>query len=308
MTGLERHAGFNLTNNKLQFVEISLKNDEFVVDNIDEVYLNEFLNLKEDKETKIVSILQAAYDELIIKKPLNSSAVSFSLPLDVFLSLQLPLETSLLHQDIIEEFKWEFSVIYPHLKIEDYIFQYFEIEKNRFIKYNSAIVSAVPRKVLQVLNTFCKSNKLHLRFVDNVHFASDKAIILNQNFILDGIVLSLYISDKSVSIELIEGGLPLFYKVAQLDSISQLIDVLNNLFNDDSMKSFDKKMIESAFLSGDEISLNFIQSFEENFGIRTYAVQSFGKISVDPVLFDVKYYSDKFFTFSSAAGISFRLA
>jgi hypothetical protein len=308
MTGLERHAGFNLTNNKLQFVEISLKNDEFVVDNIDEVYLNEFLNLKEDKETKIVSILQAAYDELIIKKPLNSSAVSFSLPLDVFLSLQLPLETSLLHQDIIEEFKWEFSVIYPHLKIEDYIFQYFEIEKNRFIKYNSAIVSAVPRKVLQVLNTFCKSNKLHLRFVDNVHFASDKAIILNQNFILDGIVLSLYISDKSVSIELIEGGLPLFYKVAQLDSISQLIDVLNNLFNDDSMKSFDKKLIESAFLSGDEISLNFIQSFEENFGIRTYAVQSFGKISVDPVLFDVKYYSDKFFTFSSAAGISFRLA
>jgi Tfp pilus assembly PilM family ATPase len=308
MTGLEHHAGFNLTSNKLQFVEISLKADEFVVDSIDEVYLNEFLNLKDDKETKIVSILQAAYDELIIKKPLNSSAVSFSLPLDVFISLQLPLETSLLHQDIIEEFKWEFSVIYPHLKIDDYIFQYFEVEKNRFIKYNSAIVSAVPRKVLQVLHTFCKSNKLHLRFVDNVHFASDKAIILNQNFILDGIVLSLYISDKTVSIELIEAGLPVFYNVVRLDSISQLNDQLNDLFTNGSLQSFDKKMIESVFLSGDEISLTFIQSFEENFGIRTYAVQSFGKISVDPVLFDAKYYSDRFFTFSSAAGISYRLA
>lgn len=308
MTGLEHHAGFNLTSNKLQFVEISLKSDEFIVDNIDEVYLNEPLNLKEDKETKIVSILQAAYDELIIKKPLNSSAVSFSLPLDVFLSLQLPLEASLLHQDIIEEFKWEFSVIYPHLKIDDYIFQYFEIEKNRFVKYNSSIVSAVPRKILQVLHSFCKSNKLHLRFVDNVHFASDKAILLNQNFILNGIVLSLYISEKTISIELMEAGLPVFYKVIFLESISQLVETLNNIFSDDSLKPFDKKMIESVFLSGDEISLNFIQSFEENFGIRTYAVQSFGKISVDSNLFDTKYYSDKFFTFSSAAGISFRLA
>ncbi|MBX2976023.1 MAG: hypothetical protein KF721_07800 [Ignavibacteriaceae bacterium] len=307
MIGLEHHAGFNLTSNKLQLVEVSLENDEFLVDSIDEVYLNEFLNLSVDKETKIVSILQAAYDEITLKKPLKSRAVSFSLPLDTFLTHQLPLEASLLHQDILEQFKWDYSLLYPTLKFDNYVFQYFEVEKNNIVNYNSAIVSAVPRKILQLLQNFCNTNKLHLRFVDSVHFASDKAITFNQNFIINGYNLSIYLSDKIASIEVLENGTPIFYRFSHLENSSKLIDLLNEIFNDSTLK-LDKSILDSVFLSGDEISLTFIQSFEDNFGVRTYAVQSFGKINVKPHLFEAKYYLDKFFNFSSAAGICFRLA
>lgn len=308
MTGLEHHAGFNLTTNKLQLVEVVLNNDEFIVENVDEVYLNDSINLKEDKETKIISILQASFDELLIKKPLASKAVSFSLPLELFLTHQFPIETSLLQLDSIEEFRWEFSVLYPHLKMNDFVFQYYEVEKNRIYDYNSAIVSCIPRKVLQILHTFCKSNNQNLRFVDNAHFASDKTIDLNQNYVLNGLTLSLYISDKYLSIEILEGALPIFYKSVLLNSAGELVSTVNALFESPELPTIRKSMMDSVFLSGDELSLSFIHSFEESIGIRTFPVQTFGKISVNSKLFDAKYYLDKYFIFSSAAGMSFRLA
>jgi len=85
MNGFENHAGFNISSSRLQVVEVNFRNDQFFLHNIDEVYFDDHINFLEDKETKITSLLQSAFNELVIKNPLSSSLVSFTLPLSCFM-------------------------------------------------------------------------------------------------------------------------------------------------------------------------------------------------------------------------------
>ena len=73
MNSLENRAGFNISSSKLQVVEINFESGQFELENVDEAYFNEPLNLENDKETKIASVLQGAFDELLVRKPLKSN-------------------------------------------------------------------------------------------------------------------------------------------------------------------------------------------------------------------------------------------
>ena len=99
IAGNENHTGFTLTSAKVQFVEISFKNEKFVLQNIDEVYFDEHLNLTDDKETKITSVLQTAFNELLIKNRFSASSASFTLPVEMFYTVQIPYDNSLLYQE-----------------------------------------------------------------------------------------------------------------------------------------------------------------------------------------------------------------
>src|SRR3989337_2859291 len=129
MTGYENHAGFTLSGSKLQVVEITNQDEQFFLENVDEAYFNEPLNFEKDKETQISALLQGAFNELIIRKALKSNSVSFTLPFELFYTAQLPYDNTLLHQDIIDEFRWELSVLYPFAQVKDLVIQYIEIEK-----------------------------------------------------------------------------------------------------------------------------------------------------------------------------------
>ena len=72
MNAFENHAGFNISSSRLQMVEVNFKSDQFHLENVDEVYFNEPLDFTHDKETKINSLLQSAYNELLIRKALKS--------------------------------------------------------------------------------------------------------------------------------------------------------------------------------------------------------------------------------------------
>src|ERR1035438_3985362 len=88
MNSFENHAGFNISSSRLQVVEINFKSDQFLLENVDEAYFNERLNLEFDKETKINSLLQSAYNEILIRKPFKCNFVSFTVPLDLFHIMQ----------------------------------------------------------------------------------------------------------------------------------------------------------------------------------------------------------------------------
>ena len=49
-------------------------------------------------------------------QPLQSDTLSFSLPLDLFYISQLPYDNTLLQRDLIEEFRWEYSIMFPFVK------------------------------------------------------------------------------------------------------------------------------------------------------------------------------------------------
>ncbi|MCK7528680.1 MAG: hypothetical protein MZV64_69550 [Ignavibacteriales bacterium] len=111
-------AGFTFTNVKLQITEISAAQNQFKVCRIDEVYFNEEIDFAKDKETKITSLLQAAFEELSIKNSITSNSASFSLPQELFVTARLPFEESLLHSDLVEEFRWKLSIMYPYSELE----------------------------------------------------------------------------------------------------------------------------------------------------------------------------------------------
>jgi Tfp pilus assembly PilM family ATPase len=308
MNSFENHAGFNISSSRLQLVEVNFKSDQFYLENVDEAYFNEPLDLVQDKETKINSLLQSAYNELLIRKALKCNFVSFTLPLDLFHIMQVPYENTLLHQDLIEEFKWEYSILYPYIPINDYVIQYIEIDKNKLNEAGSAIVIAIPRKILQIIHKFCANNKLKIRFIDNAHIASDRALFVN-NIVNDkGLVLSVYFSDNNLSVIYSFDSKPVYLRIIPLDDAGKINQVLLDEINNNKYITINKNFIDNAFIAGEDISVSLVESLSKAIGIDFKLFNPFGKIKAETNLYQNKFYLDKYNSFSPAAGIVLRIA
>ncbi len=308
MAGFENHVGFTITSSKLQLVEIIYSDGRFILNNIDEVYFNESLNLEKDKETKISALLQGAFNELLIKKPLQSSSVSFALPFELFYVMQIPYDNTLLYQDLIEEFKWEFSVLYPFISTKDFVIQYFEVEKNNLMDQNSVIVIAIPRKFLQLIHNFCNENNLRLKFIDNIHIASERALTLSYPNASRGLTMSTYFSNKFVSIIFSLDGKPIYFKVIPINDAAEISTLLLVETSPHELFKINRSLIDNVYITGEEISGTIIQTLKDALEIDFTYFNPFEKIKPDPKLFDNKYYSEKYNSFSPAAGIAYRLA
>ena len=308
MNSFENHAGFNISSSRLQVVEINFNSGQFQLENVDEAYFNEPLNFEHDKETKINSLLQGAFDELLIRKPLKSNQISFTLPLELFHIMQVPFDNTLLNQDLLEEFRWEYSVVYPYLKANDLAIQYIEIDKNNFTESGTAIVIALSRKYLQIIHNFCERNKLKVRFVDNVHIAGDRALFVNNVQIDKGLVLSVYFSDNILSVIFSYNSKPVYFKTIPVNDAGEIVPLLINELNSNSFIKIKKNFIENAFITGDNISESFVKSLDAALGISFKLYNPFEKIKPDANLYQNKFYSERFNSFAPAAGIAFRLA
>lgn len=308
MAGFENHAGFTISNSKLQLVEVVYKNGQFVLDNVDEAYFNEPLNLETDKETKISSLLQGAFNELLIKRPLKSSFASFTLPFELFNIMQVPYDNTLLHQDLVEEFRWELSLLYPYSANKDFTIQYIEVEKNNLIDFNSAIVIALARKYLQLILNFCANNNLQLKFVDNIHLASERALSISYPMANRGIILSVYFNNKYLSLIFSVDGKPVKLNVIPLTDVGEIPSLLLTETTSNASFKINRNSINAAFITGGEISGTIVQSLKNALGIEFISFNPFDKIKPEPALFDNKYFAEKFNSFSPAAGIAYRLA
>ena len=308
MTGIENHAGFNITNSKLQVVEINYNKGQFLLSNIDEAYFNEPLNFEKDKETKLSALLQGAFNELLIKKPLKSTFVSFTLPMELFYLMQIPYDNSLLHQDLVEEFKWEFSQLYPFVQPEDLVLQYMEVEKNDFVPYNTAIIYAVQRKYLQFIENFCLNNNLHLKFIDNIHSASERALTLSYSPFSKGLILSVYFNNRFLSVIYSLDGKPIYQRVLPLNDASEVPTYLLSETAAKDNFSISRRIIEKAYITGDDISGAIVESLENILGIEFHHFNPFAKIKPEQGLYENKNFIERSNSFSSAAGVAYRLA
>ncbi len=308
MTGIENHLGFTISSSKLQVVEIVQKEDDFVLENVDEAFFNENINLETDKETKISSLLQSALDEIIVRNPLQSNTASFSLPLELFNVIQVPYDNSLLHQDLIEEFKWEMSLVSPQSNPDDLVIQYIEIDKNRFIGMNTAIVIALSRKYIQAIKNFCDRNNLKLKFIDNIHFASERALSAMNSVSDKSLTFSSFISSRNISVLFTFQGKPLYFKILPLTDASYMVKFLKTELDSNQYPAINRDLIESFYICGEELSPSFINTLREILDIPFIHFNPFSKIKPNPALFQNKYYSEKFNSFTSAAGIALRIA
>jgi len=308
MTGFENQAGFTISGSKLQVVEISNHKNQFFVDNIDEAYFNEPLNFEKDKETKISALLQGAFNELIIRKQIKSKSVSFTLPFELFYFAQLPYDNTLLQQDLIEEFRWELSMLYPYMPAKDLVIQYVEIDKNNIIPNNSAMVVGLQRKYLQILNNFCRQNNLKLKFVDNVHFAAERALAVSGEAETRGLSMSVHLCNKHLSILFSLNGKPVHFSVTLLNDVGEIPgNIVQALTSRDNFK-INKNLLTTAYITGDNLTGSIIQTLSDTLNINFIQFNPFQKIKPGQNLIDNKFYSELFNSFAPAAGIAYRVA
>ena len=308
MTGFENHAGFTITDSKLQVVEVIYNGSQFILENVDEAYFSEQINFEKDKETKISALLQGAFNELQIKKLLKSTSVSFTLPFDLFHIMQVPYDNTLLHQDLIEEFRWEFSVLYPFIKIDNLVIQYIEIDKNNIYEQSSALVIAIQRKYLDMIHEFAVHNNLNLKFIDNVHLASEKALAVSNSLMEKGLILSVYFNNKHLSLIFSMQGKPFYFKNFPLKGAGEIPSIIRNEITENQHLKVSKNSIDTAFITGDNITDSVVQILRKALDLDFYYFNPFDKIKPNPILYENNCYTEKNNSFSPAAGIAFRLA
>lgn len=308
MPVFENRVGLNITRKKLQLIEICYDREGFVLENINEAYFDDGLDLLHDKETKVNAILQSAFNEILIEKSIKSNFVSLSLPVELFFIHHIPYDNTLLSYDLVEEFRWEFSILHPYEKFDEYSFQYYEMDKNRVFPYHSAIVAAINRSVIKKVLSFIQNNNLKLKFIDNAHFSFDKALQYSDPLFSEGLLMSLFYSNSFLSIELFSGGKPVFYSSFKVDNAGGIVNFLADFISSksDILKAVEKGKTR-AYIYGEDISDTVLNSLNNQLPVEFERLNPFSNIYINPELKENKCLVSKPYSFAPAAGISYRL-
>jgi len=299
------HAGINITETKLQIVEISYKDDLFFLENVDQAVHTESISPRMPEE-KFVGILQESFNRATRRKAVNTSRVSFALPNNFFKIFEIPYDDSLVKKDLNDHFRWELSVLFPDCNNNDFYIQHIEIDKSRIRPEKKAIVLAIEKSLVKMINSFCVKNKLELKYIDNVHLASNAFLYLDKSLAEGGIALSLYIDQNYSSIAAIDRTSPFYFKV--LDSNSQ------NLFDEltRSIKAFDDfnislKNFDRILLYGQDLTGEFENKLKNFFGLPLRKTNPFEHLKAEQSVLENHFYKYKFNSFSAAAGIAIRI-
>jgi Tfp pilus assembly PilM family ATPase len=303
MSYFDSHAGFSITNVKLQITEIINKQNRYYISNLDEVYYNQEIDFEKDKETKIISLLQTAFEELIIKNSITSNSVSFSLPQELFITASLPIENSLLNTNLIEEFRWQLSILYPFLNWNDFVIRYYEFDNKHVASNNNALVFALNRKYLKIISDFCSKNNLKLKYIDHIHLTSNNILEMSSADNYEKMI-SFYISPKIISMLISIEGKPIFYEDIPIKSGHEIRNIIESKLSE--LKKYPGNFSE-AYLFGEMISKSIAETISETTGINFILANPFTKLDVDNTLLTNKYYSESNHLFTSSAGTAVRI-
>jgi Tfp pilus assembly PilM family ATPase len=299
------HAGINLTESKLQVVEINYRDDSFYLENVDQIIHTESFTPALEEEVAL-SILQKSYDRLNKRKQLITKNISFSLPNNFFKIFEIPYDDSLVKKDLLEHFKWELSILFPESNPENFLLQHIEIDKSSFRSEKRAIVIAIDKNHVALLNKFCERNDLQLKFVDNVHLASNAFLYLEKPTINNEVCLTIYIDQKYSSLSGVEGVHPFYFKVLNPQS-QNIFDELTTAIT--KMEEFKLHLndFKKVLLYGQDIAEEFENKLKAFFGLPLKKVNPFERLKVDEQMKNNPFYRIKYNSFTAAAGIAIRI-
>lgn len=289
----------------MQLVEISYKDDSFYISGIDQIFHADSFT-PDTSEDKIISILQNAIDKIKKKRLLTIHNISFSLPNNFFKIFEIPYDDSLVKKDLIDHFKWELSILYPTVNSEHFFIQHIEVDKTTIRKEKKAAVFAINKKYVMAINKFCENNSYQLKFVDNVHLASNAFLYLEKPAINNEITLSIYIDQKHSSLSAMEGVHPFFFKVINPEDsniFENLTDTIKHL-EEFKVKISDFKRI---LLYGQDITPDFESKLQQFFGLPLKKVNPFERLKAEEGILANPLYKIKYNSFTAATGIAIRI-
>lgn len=305
MTIFKNHAGLALSNSRLRIVEVNYKENKFYLENADEEFLGDFLNPGE-KETKLVSVLQSAFDELVLRKPLKCSNISFTLPSNFYRVAEIPYDKNLVKKDLAEHFKWEFSILFPGVDIEELLIRQVFIKTDKG-KQGKVLLIALNKTIAKSIHEFTVRNNLALKFIDHPHAAANNLIMTENSSIENKKFISLLIGDKSYSLMLIDEKQPFYLKVHQVQNSTEIIDKLSEEFDKINYTIPGIKNFSGKYIFGENISSNLLDNLSSNFGLEFNKINPFKNFSVTGKVDSSEYYLTKNNSFVPAAGIALRM-
>jgi len=305
-----RQAGFNITGSSLQVVEAVNIENKFKVVNLNEVFFSQNINFETEKDTIITAQLQSAFDELQLTNPIKATSVSFTLPAEVFIILQLPIDGTLLQSDLQEELSWELSLLYPFIRTDDLAIQYHEIRRDTAITNTpgrKALVIALNKKYIRLLKEFCKRNSLSLRFIDCAPLAANRTLSLSEYPSKEGITLNIHSSMNSACIIFSNK-----MRLIQIETISKNKNadfaekISQNLFFAPE-KKISKEIITEAYINGNDLSEELLSMLFEKTGLIFHIFNPFHQSGLEQELLNKYQSKEKLNSFAPAAGVAFRL-
>lgn len=305
MPVFENHTGINFSENKLQLVELSYKNNLFYLENVDQAIFKENVALG-IQEAKFVGVIHEAFNKIISKKPLNSKFVSFTLPNNYFNIFEIPYDQSLTKKDLVQHFKWELSILYPDCDKDCFLIQHIEVNKSSVRHENKAIVLALKKDVVGAINLFCKTNNLELKYVDNAHLASNAFLYMGKSHACGEIVYSIYIDQIFSSFAAIEGSNPFYFKVFK-SSGAGIFDEFDLIIKKMQELKLNATNVKEVMICGQSITKEFEEAIKEKFGLPLKRINPFERLQIEGELKKSPHIAAQNNSFTAAAGIAIRI-
>lgn len=308
MEPTECHAGINLTPSKLQLVEVERHSERIRIINISEISFPRLIDFDDDNETSIVSLLQDAFDNIQKSTTLKSGSFSFALPPGLFYSQQTPYDNTIVNSDLVEEFRWELSVLFPFTNINNLAIQHIEIDKNPVINTNTAIILALPRKFLQVLKMFCAANRYQLKFIEASNIAAERSVSYSGEKLNEGITANIFISSNDVSIILSSSGKIVYNKYFKSGTLKEAFNFIDTELKSSGYKKINRNVLSKVYLTGDNLNSEIASALKSIVNQSPILINPFKLVSATPDVSSNKLFISVNNSFASAAGAAYRIA
>lgn len=301
----ENHVGISVSLDKLRLVELVYTNNEFILENVDELKFDEKLNPSVIDEN-FVNILQNSFQNILSQNPITSKNISFSLDPEFFQILEVPFEHTLLKEDLTEQFKWELCKVKPTLNPEDHLIQHIELYQEHFSQINHAAVLYLNKKLLHVFNKLTLSNNLKLRYIDYSHSSANIFIrYLNKSYGSSG--LSLFITDNHLGLMILEDYKPVVLRKKKRTKTDELGVILNEMIDDLKTTGINLSELSYSYIVGDKIDVKDVSVVNNLFDADINLIDPFEVVKVsDNSSIKINLQNNPS-RFASSAGVALRL-
>lgn len=285
MSILTSQFGLNITENQIQLVEIDRKDNTIILENVDEEFFEESVNL-DTKELKFIHILQNAFNEIILRKPLLTNNISVTLPNSFFKIFELPTDKNLTKNDLDEYIKWEISKLFPARGKDYFSFNKIIIDSLDYKSEKSVLVFAVPTYFLKRIHKFCVRNTLKLGVIDNSHASVIPLIQANNKF---NNILSIHIENNLISVLLLKDGKTKGYKSKPIKDISDIPAVLENIIDFFKERKLLLGNIDQVYATGNFINPELKKSIDSKNNISILELNPFNNFEISENLKNNKH-------------------
>lgn len=300
----ENHVGISVSLSKLRLVELIFSNNEFYAENVDEVDLTEKLDINNFDENS-VNVLRSALIKLTSQNNIKSNYVSFSLDPEFFEIIEVPYESTLLKNDLIDQFRWELSKLKPSLNSEDYLIQNIELQDTVYNRSNQAAILFLHKNILRSLKKISAESNLELKYVDYSHTSANLFFkVLKVPQTSEGI--SILKSERCISVIYLTDLKPAAIIKKQYAD-GEFEREIEKVFEYFQQHEVELAKLSFAYFCSDKISDNDLSNIEQQIHFTPDIINPFKSLN-----FSESFNSEVDITgnpsrFASAAGVALRL-